>query len=240
MTGTRARRWYHPDGNRALTAVLAVMGVALATAACAGVAAAQAPAPEDAATEEAQAFPAIGQAAHYGDIDAVERQLRAGADVDAVSATGMTPLMLTFQPHIGPPSKINGPDPAAFRVSRARQARKLRIARMLLDRGANVARVSRHGMTALHYLVLAYGEERALFETLQVVMEKGADPNVANSNGLTPLMFAAWRNRLRLVKSLIAAGADPDATAKDGSTALSISREHGHEAVAALLERGKR
>ena len=80
-------------------------------------------------------------------------------------------------------------------------------------------------------------EEPALLETLQAFMAKGADPDVSNINGQTPLMFAAFRNRPQLVKYLLSAGADPKATAEDGGTALSIARKHGFTEVAELLER---
>jgi ankyrin repeat protein len=116
----------------------------------------------------------------------------------------------------------------------------LQIAGLLLDRGADLARVDDRGMTALHYLTLMYAEEPALLETLLAFMAKGADPNVVNSGGTTPLMFAAYRNRLQLATYLLSAGADPNAMAEDGHTALSIAREHGHAEVARLLERGNR
>ena len=92
-------------------------------------------------------------------------------------------------------------------------------------------------MTALHYLALMDGEEQPLVETLQAFRGKGADPNAANKDGVTPLMFAAFRNRPQLTEQLLSAGADPKAVAKDGSTALSIARERGHTEVAEVLER---
>ncbi|MCG8558689.1 MAG: ankyrin repeat domain-containing protein, partial [Hyphomicrobiales bacterium] len=70
-------------------------------------------------------------------------------------------------------------------------------------------------------------------ETLQALVETGANADVPNNDDLTPLMFAADRNRLKFVKFLVSAGADPRAAAKDGRTALSIARERGH----AFLER---
>ncbi len=234
-----------PDCKLAVK-LFAVIVLAFASAACDGrspetphnagmVAAQTAAAGSDTAVEAPVSAPLV-QAAHHGDVEAAERQLREGADVDAVSALGMTPLMWSFQPLVLPP-RTSGDDPAETQAFLDRQKRKLQIAQMLLDRGADLALVDGHGMTALHYLVLMYGEEQPLVETLQAFMEKRSDPNVSNKDGLTPLMFAAFRNRPQLAEQLLSAGADPKAIADDGSTALSIAREHGHTEVAEVLER---
>ena len=237
MTNTGRRR--HPDRSRALTVpraltlLFALAGVPLAGAACTGGVAAQS---ADDTGQGARALTALGEAAFIGDVEAVDRQLGEGADVNAVSGEGMTPLMLSFRPLILPPT-TSGPDPAAVEVAKARRERKLRIARLLLDHGADLAPVNRDGMTALHYLVLMYDEEPPVLETLQAFLAKGADPDVSNSDGTTPLMFAAFRNRVQLATYLLSAGADPKATAKDGRTALMIAHEQGHVALAELLER---
>lgn len=235
----------HPDRKLALK-LFAVIGLAFAGASCDGqshetrqnasVLAARAAAPGNDTDVEAPVISPLVQAAHHGDVEAAGRELREGADVDAVSALGMTPLMWSFQPLVLPP-KASGDDPAETRAFFDRQKRKLQIARMLLERGADLALVDDHGMTALHYLALMDGEEQPLVETLRAFREKGADPNVSNKDGLTPLMFAAFRNRPRLTEHLLSAGADPKAVAGDGSTALSIARERGHSEVVEVLER---
>lgn len=242
---TSMDRPHLPDRKLAMKLSAAIV-LAFASAACdgrspetphnAGIVAAQtAAAGSDTALEAPVSTPLV-QAAHHGDVEAAERQLREGADVDAVSALGMTPLMWSFQPLILLP-KTSGDDPAETRAFFDRQKRKLQIAQLLLERGADVALVDGHGMTALHYLVLMHGEEQPLVETLRAFMARGADPNVSNKDRVTPLMFAAFRDRPQLVGQLLSAGADPKAIADDGSTALSIARERGHTEVAEVLER---
>ena len=225
MTNTGRRR--HPDRSRILIVLFALTGAAFASAACAGqlpetaaahddragVAVAQAAAPGDGTEQETHTFTPLGRAALDGDVETVERLLGEGTDVDAVSAWGTTPLMWSFQLLILP-SKTSGPDPVARQAHLARQKRKLRIAGLLLDHGADFARADRDGMAALHYLALMDGEEPPLLETLQAFMAKGADPNVSDSHGMTPLIFAAFRNRPQLVTALLSAGADPKATRK--------------------------
>lgn len=248
MTGRRSGAAAGPVGSRRS----ALIGAALAGAAWAGLptaaaaydagaggVAAQADAPDDPIGDESFVLTPLGRAALHGDVEAAERQLREGADVNAASTGGLTPLMLAFQPLIRPPT-TSGPDPAAYQALLARQLRKLRIARMLLDRGADLARADRLGMSALHGLVLMDGEEQPLVETLHTVMAKGADPNVSTGDGVTPLMLAVVRNRLHLVEALLSAGAEPNATARDGHTALSIARERGYAAIAQLLARKSR
>ncbi len=237
MTNTGRR--HRADRKRALALLFALIGVAAAGTACADQPAGMAATPTAVIAAEAgmqaPAVTTIGEAAFYGDIDVVEQLLGEGADVNEVT-DGLTPLMWSFQPVIEPPT-TSGPDPEALRAFTARQLRKLRIAELLLGSGVDVARADRNGMTALHYLVLMNADEDALLETLRAFMARGADPDVANDDGMTPLMFAAFRNRVQLATYLLSAGADPRATAKDDRTALSIARARGHAELAALLER---
>lgn len=244
---TNMGRPHHPDRGRVQAVIFALIGAAFVGTACAeqpvktaappaaGIVAVQAAAPGDSIQEAAADFTPLGRAAFYGDVEAAERRLGEGADVNATSGSGTTPLILALQTPILPPA-TSGEDAKATEAFRTQQLRKLRIAGMLLARGADPARVTNQDMTALHFLVLMHAEESALVELLQIFLAKGADFDAPTNNGLTPLMLAADRNRLQLVKALLAAGADPKAVAKDGHTALSIARERGHGNVAELLE----
>lgn len=55
------------------------------------------------------------------------------------------------------------------------------------------------------------------------VLKEGANVDVADSRGFTPLMYAANLGLLDNVKTLVARGADVRRAAKDGSTALSLA-----------------
>ena len=101
-----------PDYKPAPIVRLALFAAVFAGAACAGqraemakahatgVVTAQASAPGVDTRDEAPVFVPLVQAAHTGDVEAARRQLDEGADVDAVTALGMTPLMWSFQPLI--------------------------------------------------------------------------------------------------------------------------------------------
>lgn len=71
-------------------------------------------------------------------------------------------------------------------------------------------------------------------------LDAGADPNVAReSDGWTPLLFAAQDGYTAVAAALLDAGAAADRGTDDGWTALMIASQNGHEdTVAALLERG--
>lgn len=89
--------------------------------------------------------------------------------------------------------------------------------RDLLARGAKVNARGPHGSTALEYAVRRFraSEERMI----EVLIAAGANVNLANESGDTPLMEATYSGG-RLVELLLGAGAEVNARSKDGRTAL--------------------
>jgi ankyrin repeat protein len=68
------------------------------------------------------------------------------------------------------------------------------------------------------------------------LLAKGADPNLGDTDGRTPLLVASSNGHEEVVKLLIAAGAEPDERADDvSSTALMTASMHGHIDVTRLL-----
>jgi ankyrin repeat protein len=55
---------------------------------------------------------------------------------------------------------------------------------------------------------------------VQRLVRSGADVNERDSDGWTPLMYAAQKGRPEVVKLLLEKGADPNTRRKDGSTAF--------------------
>ncbi len=69
------------------------------------------------------------------------------------------------------------------------------------------------------------------------LLEKGANKNMANINGWTPLMLASKYGHLEVVRQLLQSGADK--ALKDnynGMTALDWARQEKKDAVVALLQ----
>lgn len=94
------------------------------------------------------------------------------------------------------------------------------IAKLLLDKGADVRAVGSSGWTALHSVVSV--GPTALADEL---VARGADVNAKTDLGLTPLMMAARRRRPRIVELLIGGGAAIEAKDSAGATALVYAAE---------------
>ena len=60
---------------------------------------------------------------------------------------------------------------------------------------------------------------------IRALVEAGAELDVRTSTGLTPLHLAA-RNNPHVVPVLLELGADPSASAADGTTALTLIRRN--------------
>jgi ankyrin repeat protein len=76
---------------------------------------------------------------------------------------------------------------------------------------------------------------------VQVLLEAGAEVNRAElGNGNTALMYAANSGFADLVETLLASGADVEASAKDGWTALEAAEMVGETAIVERLRAAAR
>ena len=124
--------------------------------------------------------------------------IKAGAEITARDSHGVTPLM--FAAISGSPETI----------------------RMLLKSGADVKAKDADGRTVLiESLTTENGSPPEIVEEL---IQAGAEVNVKVYGGLTPLMIAAGGDS-RVLRTLIHAGADLNATDDQGATALRWAKE---------------
>ena len=100
---------------------------------------------------------------------------------------------------------------------------------MLIERGAEVDAFGRGWMTgtAMHSAV-----SRLQSDVVRILLDAGANPNVRQSAGWTPLHAAAMNGDLTSVELLLASGADPTATNEEGRSVADLANESGNEATA--------
>lgn len=123
----------------------------------------------------------------------VDLLLGAGADPNAIDATGATPMEV------------------AVRRNWAS------VIPTLVAKGATLASFS--GSVP----PLVYAARYSTFEVVQALLRVGADPNCADDEHYSPLHNAAKKGNFRMVQALIEAGADPYATNAEGKTALDLA-----------------
>ncbi len=75
---------------------------------------------------------------------------------------------------------------------------------------------------------------------VRLLLNRGADPNITDKRGNTPLMMAAMGCDEELLQMLIDGGADPHAKSKDGLTALEFTISFANNGAEALLKAGAR
>ena len=69
------------------------------------------------------------------------------------------------------------------------------------------------------------------------LIDKGADPDIRDNDGLSPLMYAAQRGNRDIAQILLLAGAQINLRDPFGNTALQIAVNHGHWQLADFLEK---
>lgn len=147
---------------------------------------------------------ALIEAAVNDSVEIAQSLLQAGADVE-LAATSDTPF------HI------------------ASRMASVGVMKVLLEFGANPAAVSDNGYTAL---INAAGNSRSA-EAVRFLLEMGADPtafsNVRGFKGFTSLHEASEYGTVEIVKLLLEADADPQATTEHGYTPLSMAERRDDE-----------
>jgi uncharacterized protein len=106
---------------------------------------------------------------------------------------------------------------------------RFEAAQLLIQRGAEVDAFGRGWMTgtAMHSAV-----SRLHSHVVRILLEAGANPNVRQSAGWTPLHAAAANGDLASVDLLLDAGADFTATNDEGRSVGDLATESGDEATA--------
>jgi ankyrin repeat protein len=166
----------------------------------------------------------------------VERLLTAGADANTASRNGETVLMTCAR--AGEPTAVKALLVHGARVNDKEHAHAQTalmwaaaqshpdVVQLLTEAGADVHARSR----AFSQTVVGEETQRAGREELNYTVLRG---------GSTPLLFTARVGDARSARVLLDAGADPNDTLPDGTSALTLAAHSGHADVGiALLEKG--
>ncbi|EPS37899.1 hypothetical protein H072_8434 [Dactylellina haptotyla CBS 200.50] len=110
------------------------------------------------------------------------------------------------------------------------------IAKLLIERNANVNSVHRSTKSTPLHLAVCGGKE----DLVRLLVEHKAEPDAQEEDGWAPILFAAQNGgNCSIIKILIDAGANINITAHSGSTALHIAAQKGYTAaVKTLLDNG--
>lgn len=212
---------------------------------------------------QADGATALHWAVHWDDEEIVERLLKAGATVNVANELGATPLWLASlnaNPAVIEKLLAAGANPNSALPSgetplmTAVRTGSAQVVQLLLSRGANPnAREKYQGQTALMWAAAGQFPEvvRVLIELGAEVRARsdvrrrrvgtelggfdGAAAREIDKGGYTPLLFAAQQGTLETVKLLLAAGADVNDTAPEGTSALVVAAHSGHGPVSTLL-----
>jgi ankyrin repeat protein len=169
-------------------------------------------------------FTALIHAAERNHVPSIKALVTAGADIEKAVDGGFGPLSLAIE------------------------SNKFLAAKSLIELGASVNAVA--GTDRVTPLMvsasqLAVGEAAKEIERRQglrstdiatALIERGADVNAVNAQGVTPLMIASARGNLPMIGLLLEAGADPTTTSKAGKTAIDIARDNLNEDAVKSIE----
>ena len=146
---------------------------------------------------------------HCKDPDVVTKMIGEGADINALTGQGATPLILAVESN--------------FKS----------VVKVLVKHGADL-NIVQFGFSALHKAIFA-----CQFSSVDLFLAKGANPNLQDDDSETALHLACRNGHAAGVKSLIKAKAKLNIQRKDRATAIYIASKNGHTACVDALAKAK-
>jgi hypothetical protein len=209
--------------------------------------------------QEPSQLPQLHAATVMGNLDKVRFLLHQGADPDGPDQYGRTALMLITRTIFSNRTQVRawaerhgGPPEMKKDVTKTYddvRTRSEAIFRALLAAGANPNAKAKNGDTAIMLAIpprrLIVGTRGSRYRDLDLMrvhspdlvidlLANGANPNIQNNEGATSLIFAASRGLEKIVKALLAHGADVNLKAHFRLTAYDLAE--GDEVIRALRD----
>lgn len=185
------------------------------------------------------------EAAASGDADRAARALRAGADLETRDDRDRTPLLLAVTGDHVEVARVlvaMGADPDALDDRHDTPwlvtgvTGSVAMLQTLLPAGPDLTVRNRYGGVSV-----IPASERGHADYVERVVETGIDVDHVNDLGWTALLEAVILGdggpaHQRIVRTLLAAGADPGLADRDGVTALQHARSKGYAEIVRILE----
>jgi ankyrin repeat protein len=186
---------------------------------------------------------ALHSVSFTGHIEVVRSLLKCGVDVDARGFWNMSPLQFALlQGHLDVvqclldhDTDVNfQDDELRTPLSLVTVKGHLDIVRVLLEHNADIFTQNKDGLTPFHrvFLIHPVSESNRRPEAIQLLLERGTNPNTQNNQHQTPLHLAASSTlplspTLKLARILLAHGADIDSKDSNGKTPLQVALASG-------------
>jgi len=189
--------------------------------------------PRLASTRNSSGVSCIMQALYRGRAEMIPLLVEAVPELDVfeATATGCTQRVLELlqgEPALANRWSADGFTPLHFACFFGQEE----IARLLIERGADVSGVAHNPMKVMPLHSAAATRNLAI---VRLLLEYGAPPNAPQQHGWTALHAAAQNGDKPMVELLMEHGAERTLRNDDGITAADLARKFSHGEIVALL-----
>jgi ankyrin repeat protein len=190
----------------------------------------------------------LHHAAMNGSYEAIETLVKHGAEIEAVDSSGKTPLLRAawhrgvdpVKALVDAGAKIDvvdakGDNALMLTMKWGKEEKSLEVAKVLLAKKIPVNGYNNEGVSALTSAI--YYKK---MECAKLLLENGADPSLAGSDGFTPAIQAVFLNDHDIASEFLKLLLDKKPTnlnsKYDGKTAMMIAVEKGHDKCIEMLK----